>query len=106
MIRIIKGTYGYMDEKTGIVRPKTEKDEPFKLTPEQEERLVGLGVAEYVGKAAEAAEDVARDENEPALEDMTAKAMVMKCLMFSHGSHFQNHTDRKGVRENDTRRSN
>lgn len=47
MIKIIKGTYGYMD-KNGIVKPKTEKDGPFELTKEQEARLVRLGVAEYV----------------------------------------------------------
>lgn len=47
MIKIIKGTYGYMD-KNGIVRPKTADDAPFELTPEQEARLVDLGVAEYV----------------------------------------------------------
>ena len=48
MIRIIRGVYGYLD-KDGIVRPKTEADAPFSLTPEQEERLVHLGVAQYVG---------------------------------------------------------
>lgn len=47
MIKIIKGTYGHMD-KDGIVRAKTEKDAPFELSKEQEARLVGLGVAEYV----------------------------------------------------------
>ena len=50
MIKIIKGVYGHMTE-SGIVRPKTSADEPFTLTPAQEERLVGLGVAEYVGPA-------------------------------------------------------
>ena len=47
MIRIIKGTYGYVDDN-GYVRPKTEKDGPFALTDEQEARLVALGVAVYV----------------------------------------------------------
>lgn len=47
MIKIVKGTYGYLD-KNGIVKPKTEKDEPFSLTKEQEKRLVDLGVAVYV----------------------------------------------------------
>lgn len=47
MIKIIKGVYGYLD-KNGCVKPKTEKDDPFELTAEQEARLVGLGVAEYV----------------------------------------------------------
>ena len=55
MIKIIKGTYGYMDEH-GIVHPKTADDEPFALTQEQEARLVGLGVAEYVTEPQELSE--------------------------------------------------
>ena len=47
MIKIVQGVYGFLD-KSGIVRPKTEADEPFELLPEQEARLVSLGVAEYV----------------------------------------------------------
>ena len=47
MIKIVQGVYGFLD-KSGIVRPKTEADEPFELLPEQEARLVALGVAEYV----------------------------------------------------------
>lgn len=50
MIKIIKGVYGYMENL--IVRPKTSKDAPFELTPEQEKRLVDLGVAEYVDEPA------------------------------------------------------
>lgn len=50
MIKIIKGVYGYMT-KSGTVKPKTEKDEPFELTAEQEARLVSLGVAVYVEDA-------------------------------------------------------
>ena len=56
MIKIVRGVYGFLD-KNGIVRPKTEADEPFELTPEQEARLVKLGVAQYV-------ENV-KDEQEP-----------------------------------------
>lgn len=48
MIKIVRGVYGFVD-KNGFVRPKTEADEPFELLPEQEARLVRLGVAEYVG---------------------------------------------------------
>lgn len=48
MIKIVQGVYGFLD-KDGIVRPKTKADKPFELLPEQEERLVSLGVAEYVG---------------------------------------------------------
>ena len=64
MIKIVQGVYGYLD-KDGIVRPKTEADEPFTLTPEQEERLVRLGVAVLVGAAAEApAEESLQEEEE------------------------------------------
>lgn len=51
MIKIVRGVYGFMDEN-GIVRPKTAADEPFELLPEQEARLVNLGVAESVGNVA------------------------------------------------------
>lgn len=63
MIKIVQGVYGFLG-KDGIVRPKTEADEPFELTPEQEARLVKLGVAEYVGNVEEEQEPV-----ETATED-------------------------------------
>lgn len=48
MIKIIQGTYGYVDEN-GIVKPKTAKDAPFELEDKSREaELVALGVAEYV----------------------------------------------------------
>ena len=47
MIKIVRGVYGFRDSD-GIVRPKTAADDPFELLPAQEERLVNLGVAEYV----------------------------------------------------------
>lgn len=47
MIKIIRGTYGYIDEN-GIVKPKTAKDAPFELEDKSREaELVALGVAEY-----------------------------------------------------------
>lgn len=47
MIKIIQGTYGYID-KNGIVKPKTAKDAPFELADKSREaELVALGVAEY-----------------------------------------------------------
>ena len=49
MIMIVKGVYGYVD-KHGFVRPKDCNSEPFVTSPEQEARLVKLGVAEYVGE--------------------------------------------------------
>lgn len=66
MIHIIRGVYGYQD-KDGIVRTKTEADPPFELLPEQEARLVRLGVAEYVGKVKSA--PVADAEEEESAED-------------------------------------
>lgn len=51
MIKIVKGVYGYVD-KHGFVRPKDCNSEPFETSPEQEERLVRLDVAEYVGEPA------------------------------------------------------
>lgn len=68
MIKIIKGTYGYVDGN-GAVQPKTAKDGPFSLTKEQEKRLVDQGVAEYVGAKAPAATEVKTEEvkaEEPA----------------------------------------
>ena len=64
MIRIIKGVYGYMTE-IGSVKPKTADDEPFELTHEQEARLVGLGVAEYVTPGP-----IGFDEQPPDLPDL------------------------------------
>ena len=70
MIHIIRGVYGYLD-KDGIVRTKTEKDAPFELLPEQEARLVRLGVAEYVGnvKSAPVEEAPAASDTELAPTD-------------------------------------
>ena len=63
MIQIIKGVYGYVT-KTGAVKPKTAADDPFELAPEKEARLVGLGVAKYVGGVSPAPA-----ENEPKLQE-------------------------------------
>lgn len=53
MIKIIKGTYGYVGEN-GIPTPKTCNDEPFSMNPEEEQRLIELGVAVHVDDEAEA----------------------------------------------------
>lgn len=77
MIQMVQGTYGYVGPD-GILKPKTAKDGPFSVSEEQEARLVGLGVAVYTGeKTAEngAEEDVKPADEEPALEDMTAKEL-------------------------------
>ena len=92
MIRIIKGVYGHVpNPDTGIVVPKTSKDEPFSLSPEQEKRLVSIGVAEYVdapaapaipepedvdeAPEAEAEPEVPAAEPETSLDDMSAKEL-------------------------------
>ena len=66
MIKIVRGVYGFLD-KDGIVRPKTEADAPFELLPEQEARLVRLGVAEYVGAQPSTEEEQVVDD-EPVVE--------------------------------------
>lgn len=53
MIRIIRGTYGFRDAR-GVLQPKTPADGPFEETPEQEKRLIALGVAEAVNKSVTA----------------------------------------------------
>lgn len=93
MIRIIKGVYGHVpNPDTGIVVPKTSKDEPFSLSPEQEKRLVSIGVAEYVNAPAapaipepedvdgtpEAEVEISASEPEddgPTLNEMSAKEL-------------------------------
>lgn len=47
MIRIIQGTYGFRGPD-GIIRAKTHADGPFEESPEQEQKLIRLGVAEAV----------------------------------------------------------
>ena len=82
MIKIIRGVYGFVDEG-GIVRPKTSDDAPFSLLPEQEERLVRLGVAQYVVQVKSApAEEPQPEEsvaelpsNERLLSDLSAKEL-------------------------------
>lgn len=46
MIKIIKGVFGLRDNK--IIRPIRAGDSPIELDSAAEERLVKLGVAEYV----------------------------------------------------------
>lgn len=64
MIKIVRGVYGFKDEN-GIIRPKTAADEPFELLAEQEERLVSLGVAEYVGGIEDEQGPIGFDEIPP-----------------------------------------
>lgn len=77
MIKIIQGVYGFWNGH--MVVPKTVNDEPFTETPEQEERLVKLGVAGYVNIppsiVAETATVEEVDELPVNLEDMTVKEL-------------------------------
>ena len=70
MIKIVQGVYGLLD-KNGIVRPKTEADEPFELSAEQEARLVNLGVAQYVKnvKVEQEPEETAPEDAEQATDE-------------------------------------
>lgn len=78
MIRIVHGIYGHLD-KDGIVRPKTEADEPFELLPDQEARLVHLGIAQYVKNVKSAPAEEPQTEETPTgerlLADMSAKEL-------------------------------
>lgn len=71
MIRIIQGTYGFRNGN--IIIPKTVKDAPFSTTKAEEERLVKLGVAEYVTEAEAQAEAVVETEVEEASEAETTE---------------------------------
>lgn len=62
MIKIIKGSYGM--KVKGLVVPVTEKDGPITLDEAKEERLVRLGVAEYVAESEDAPAPGA-DDREP-----------------------------------------
>lgn len=67
MIQIIRGVYGhYVTDQEGKTRvvARDKHSDPFELTPEQEARLVRVGVAEYVvdktveAKPADTADDL------------------------------------------------
>lgn len=51
MIKIVRGVYGHYIN--GRVVPKDSDSKPFELKPEQEDRLVKLRVAVYVGPSTE-----------------------------------------------------
>lgn len=53
-VRVINGTYGYKDPKSGYVTPVKAGDPPIEVTEEKARRLVDvLHVAEYVEVTAE-----------------------------------------------------
>lgn len=59
MIQIIRGVYGHYTG--GHVVPKDKNSGPFALTPEQEKRLVRIGVAEYVELVEAVKPDIAEE---------------------------------------------
>lgn len=59
MIKIISGTYGYKSPN-GIYIAKSNNDEPFSLSKEEEERLVSQGIAKFIEVKA-INEDEAKD---------------------------------------------
>ena len=67
MIKIVNGVYGHYIN--GKVVPKDKNAEPFELTPEQEERLVNLGVAKYVGGTEPVGEEAPSNEAAPVEDD-------------------------------------
>lgn len=68
MIRIIKGSYGLKVGKS--IKPVRAGDAPISLEAKQEERLVKLGVAEYV-KTAEAVSEPAPAEKKAKTKKKT-----------------------------------
>ena len=95
MIKIIAGTYGYVNKKTGAVEAKDKKSQPFSCDKDEEARLVALGVAEYVGEVnqdedpdqdpdgkgqdngdAHQGDQKSDQEPEKALTDMTKKELT------------------------------
>ncbi len=51
-IRIISGAYGF--DNDGFIKAKTKNDPPFAVDCKEADRLVALGVAEIVERAADA----------------------------------------------------
>ena len=82
MIQIVRGVYGFLD-KDGIVRPKTEADAPFELLPDQEARLVRLGVAKYVGVADAQPEPEEAEEEEIEQEPIDFDEMPSEIIPLS-----------------------
>lgn len=72
MIQIIRGVYGhYVTDQEGKTRvvARDKHSDPFELTPEQEARLVRVGVAEYVADKTVEAKPVDTADDLPNLPD-------------------------------------
>jgi len=63
MIRIITGVYGHRTVRG--IDPKDKNSPPFSLSPEQEEKLVRRGIAEYAGQTAPGTEKILPETQEP-----------------------------------------
>lgn len=64
LVKIIKGTYGHWDGKTVVA--KNADSEPFDLDEKKAQRIIGLGVAQYVQEKTTTAmkEQSAEEESE------------------------------------------
>ena len=71
MIKIMKGSYG-MRVKQSVVAVPAGSD-PIELSKEQEERLVRLGVAAYVGSAEKPAQQADADLDQTEEPEQTVK---------------------------------
>lgn len=76
-MKYVKITHGYYGAKEGnIIKVKGKNDNPFPLPDEEADRIVGLGIAEYVGEAVptKAADIVSQNTEEsgiPEYDDST-----------------------------------
>ncbi len=66
-IRIISGAYGL--EIDGFIKAKTKNDPPFAVDCKEADRLVALGVAEIVEKAADTPAKAGTDSKPDSLPD-------------------------------------
>lgn len=79
MIKMIAGVFGL--PVNGVVKAMDKNSDAFEASPEQEARLVQMGLAEYVTDGTpigfdEAPDDLTEDEApETPLEDMSAKEL-------------------------------
>lgn len=71
-MKYVKITHGYYGAREGnIIKVKGKNDKPFPLPDEEADRIVGLGIAEYVGEAvpAQTADIVSQDTEENGIPE-------------------------------------
>lgn len=76
MIQIIRGVYGHYTG--GHVVPKDKHSKPFALTPEQEKRLVRIGVAKYVDNPVDDTKPDIADDLPDGIESIPEYSTDMK----------------------------